>query len=422
MPLFVDNVSITVRAGDGGNGCVSFHREKFVQAGGPDGGDGGRGGDVVFVASGRMHTLMDFRFKRVFAAGNGSDGSSGRRTGASGANVVIEVPRGTVVRDSDTGKVLADFFEVDKPRTLLRGGNGGYGNQHFATPTRQAPNFAKPGERGHELNIALELKSIADLGLVGFPNVGKSTILSVVTSARPKIANYHFTTLAPNLGIVKQDEFSFVMADIPGIVEGASEGVGLGFDFLRHIERTRMLLHVIDVSGSECRDPLEDFDAIMKELEAYGSLRDKPMIVAANKIDLPSSDENIARLKEKLRPLGIPVFPVSAATRKGFTELMRAVCARIKELPEPEPFPEEEIEFANEPLTFEVTVAPDGAYEVAGGAMDQLIRSVNFSDEDSLNFFHRQLRRLGVIDALRDSGAGEGDTVRIENMEFDFTE
>ena len=250
MPLFVDKVNIRAQAGNGGNGCVSFHREKFVQAGGPDGGDGGRGGDVILVASKRLHTLMDFRYKRSFAAGNGADGSGSRRTGTRGENVTLEVPRGTVVRDADTGRILADMTETDKPRVLLRGGNGGYGNQHFATPTRQAPNYAKPGERGRSLNLVLELKSIADLGLVGFPNVGKSTILSVVTSAKPKIANYHFTTLQPNLGIVEQDGFSFIMADIPGIVEGASDGVGLGFDFLRHIERTRMLLHVIDISGS----------------------------------------------------------------------------------------------------------------------------------------------------------------------------
>jgi len=421
MPLFVDTVNIRVKAGDGGNGCVSFHREKYVQAGGPDGGDGGRGGDVVFVASDRLHTLMDFRFKRSFAAENGKDGTSSRRTGVSGESVVIEVPRGTVVRDADTGKVLLDLVETDKPKVLLRGGNGGFGNQHFATPTRQAPNYAKPGERGRMLNITLELKSIADLGLVGFPNVGKSTILSVVTSAKPKIANYHFTTLQPNLGIAQMDNFSFVIADIPGIVEGASEGIGLGFDFLRHIERTRMLLHVLDISGSECRDPNEDFDAIMKELEAYGKLRDKPMIIAANKIDLPGAEENLERLKEKLKDTDIQIFPVSAATHKGFTELMRAVVRMIKLLPEVEPFEEEELVEIKEELTFNVHNAGD-AYEVSGNALTELMRAVNFGDEDSLKFFHRSLRKMGVIDALREAGAGEGDTVRIENMEFEFME
>ncbi len=421
MPLFVDIVNIRIQAGDGGNGCVSFHREKFVQAGGPDGGDGGRGGDVVFVASDRMHTLMDFRFKRTYSAENGKDGTSGRRTGTSGAPVVIEVPRGTVIRDVESGKVLADMFETDKPRVLLKGGNGGFGNQHFATPTRQAPNFAKPGERGRTLNVSLELKSIADLGLVGFPNVGKSTILSVVTSAKPKIANYHFTTLAPNLGIAKQDEFSFIIADIPGIVEGASDGVGLGFDFLRHIERTRMLLHVIDVSGSECRDPNEDFDAIMKELEAYGKLKDKPMIVAANKCDLPGAEENLVRLKDKLEGTGIQIFPVSAATHRGFTELMRAVVKMLRTLPEVEPFNEEEVEIEPEERTFTVRKT-SGVFEVTGNAVTELIRSVNFGDRDSLDFFHRSLRKIGIIDALRNAGAGEGDTVRIEDMEFEFME
>ena len=421
MPLFVDKVQIRVQSGDGGNGCVSFHREKFVQAGGPDGGDGGRGGDVIFVASDRLHTLMDFRYKRAFVAANGSDGTSNRRTGTRGESVIVEVPRGTVVRDRESGKVLADMVETDKPKTLLRGGNGGYGNQHFATPTRQAPNYAKPGERGRSLELILELKSIADLGLVGFPNVGKSTILSVTTSAKPKIANYHFTTLQPNLGIVQQDEFSFVIADIPGIVEGASNGVGLGFDFLRHIERTRMLLHVIDISGSEDRDPLEDYDTIMKELEAYGKLREKPMIVAANKTDLPGAEENLARLRRKLAGQNIEIYPISAATRQGFTELMRAVVRRIKQLPEAEPFEEEEIELPPETRTFEI-VRRGGAYEVTGTAITELVRAVNFDDEDSLNYFHRCLRKIGIIDALRGAGAGEGDTVIIEEMEFDFTE
>lgn len=421
MPLFVDKVNIRAQAGNGGNGCVSFHREKFVQAGGPDGGDGGRGGDVILVASKRLHTLMDFRYKRSFAAGNGADGSGSRRTGTRGENVTIEVPRGTVVRDADTGRILADMTETDKPRVLLRGGNGGYGNQHFATPTRQAPNYAKPGERGRRLNLVLELKSIADLGLVGFPNVGKSMILSVVTSAKPKIANYHFTTLQPNLGIVEQDGFSFIMADIPGIVEGASDGVGLGFDFLRHIERTRMLLHVIDISGSEDRDPLDDYDAIMKELEAYGDLKNKPMFIAANKIDLPGAEENLERLREKLKGENIPIYPVSAATRQGFTPLMRALAARIRELPEPERFEEEELEEEKTERSFQIAQRA-GAYEVTGTAVTELVRSVNFGDEDSLQYFHRSLRKLGIIDALRRAGAGEGDTVRIEGMEFEFME
>ena len=421
MSLFVDKVSIRCKAGDGGNGCVSFHREKFVQAGGPDGGDGGRGGDIVFVASERMHTLMDFRFKRNFAAPNGEDGSGNRCKGKSGEALVIEAPVGTIVREKASGRVLLDLFRAGERRVLQRGGNGGFGNMHFATPTRQAPNFAKPGEKVQPMELELELKSIADVGLVGFPNVGKSTTLSVVTAARPKIANYHFTTLTPNLGIVRQDGDSFVLADIPGLVEGAAEGVGLGHDFLRHIERTRLLIHVLDISGSEGRDPLEDFDAIMKELERYGDLKNRPMIVEANKIDLPGSEENLLRLREKLAGTGIEIYPVSAAEGKGFTELMRAAAAMLRTLPPIEPFFEETPfeEMADEQIQVKVE---DGVYVLSGPSMQHLIDSVNFGDEDSLNWFHRTLRRWGVIDRLREAGAGEGDTVRLGDMEFDFVE
>ena len=421
MALFVDMVSIRCKAGDGGNGCVSFHREKYVQAGGPDGGDGGRGGDIIFVATERMHTLMDFRFKRNYSAGNGEDGSGGRCKGKSGEALVIEAPVGTIVRDKESGSVLLDLFEPDKPRVLLRGGNGGFGNARFATPTRRAPNFAKPGEKTQPMELTLELKSIADVGLVGFPNVGKSTILSVVTAARPKIANYHFTTLTPNLGIVRQDGDSFVMADIPGLVEGAADGVGLGHDFLRHVERTRLLIHVLDISGSEGRNPCEDFDAIMRELEQYGDLINRPMLVAANKIDLPGSEENIRLLKEKLEGTGIQIFPVSAATHQGFTELMRAAAAMLRELPPAQPFFEETPfeDLAEEPFTIS---KEGGVFVLAGPSMVHLINSVNFGDEDSLNWFHRTLRRWGVIDQLREAGAGEGSTVRLGDMEFDFVE
>lgn len=423
MALFVDKVTITVKAGDGGNGCVSFHREKFVQAGGPDGGDGGRGGDVVFMATDRMHTLMDFRFKRKFTAENGADGMANRRSGKSGEPVVIEVPPGTVVREKATGKLLLDLYESGVQKVLVRGGKGGFGNQHFATPTRQAPQFAKPGEKREIIELQLELKSIADVGLVGFPNVGKSTILSVVTAARPKIANYHFTTLQPNLGIVKHGDDSFVLADIPGLVEGAAEGVGLGHDFLRHVERTRMLLHVVDISGSEGRDPLQDFDAIMKELEAYGDLKNRPMIAVANKMDLPGAEENLERLKAKLKPLGIQVFAVSAATRKNFDQLMYATSELLATCPPAEPFAEEELgeltDMSGEPFTIEVD---HGVYFVSGREADRLLNSVNFDSEDSVNWFHRSLRRLGIIDALREKGAHEGDSVVFGDMEFDFVE
>ena len=421
MSLFVDKVGIRCKAGDGGNGCVSFHREKYVQAGGPDGGDGGRGGDIVFVATERMHTLMDFRFKRNFVAPNGEDGSANRCKGKSGEALVIEAPVGTIVRDKNSGRVLLDLFKADERRILQRGGNGGFGNMHFATPTRRAPNFAKPGEKVQPMELELELKSIADVGLVGFPNVGKSTTLSVVTAARPKIANYHFTTLTPNLGIVRQDGDSFVLADIPGLVEGAAEGVGLGHDFLRHVERTRLLIHVLDISGSEGRDPLEDFDAIMKELERYGDLKNRPMIVEANKIDLPGSEDNLTRLREKLKGTGIEIYPVSAAEKKGFTELMRATMAMLRTLPPIEPFFEEMPfeEMAEEQIKVSVE---DGVYVLSGPSMQHLVDSVNFGDEDSLNWFHRTLRRWGVIDMLREAGAGEGDTVRLGDMEFDFVE
>ena len=424
MALFVDVVTITVKAGDGGNGCVSFHREKFVQAGGPDGGDGGRGGDVIFEATERMHTLMDFRYKRKFTAENGGDGMANRRSGKSGEPVVIQVPPGTVVREKATGKLLLDLYQAGERKVLAKGGNGGFGNQHFATPTRQAPQFAKPGEKRDIIELTLELKSIADVGLVGFPNVGKSTILSVVTAARPKIANYHFTTLQPNLGIVKHDDYSFVVADIPGLVEGASEGVGLGHAFLRHVERTRMLLHVLDIAGSEGRDPLEDYDAIMKELEAYGDLKDRPMIVVANKMDLPGAEENLQRLREKLAGTGIDIYPVSAATRQNFKALLYATVELLETCPPAEPFLEEELGDlealgSGDPFAVE---AENGVYFVSGREMDRLMASVNFDNEDSLNWFHRSLRRLGVIDALRERGAKEGDSVVIGDMEFDFVE
>ena len=420
--MFVDKVRIKIKSGDGGNGCVSFHREKFVQAGGPDGGDGGRGGDIIFIASDRMHTLMDFRYKRSFEAENGKDGMNNRRSGINGKSVEILVPKGTVIRDAESGALLADMFEVDKPRVILHGGNGGYGNQHFATATRQAPNYAKPGERGKSLELILELKSIADLGLVGFPNVGKSTLLSVVTSARPKIANYHFTTLEPNLGICNYNDYSFIVADIPGIVEGASHGIGLGYEFLRHIERTRMLLHVIDISGSEGRDPLEDFDTIMNELNSYGKLREKRMIVAANKMDIAEDDTNLKRLKEKLDPLGIAVFPISAATHSGMEDMLRTITDYLRTLPEVEPYEEDEIvapEF--EERTFEINKTREG-YEVTGALIDDIVRGVNFGDLDSLNYFHSCLRKTGIIDALREKGATDGDTVIINEMEFEFME
>ena len=421
MASFVDRVRITAKAGNGGNGCVSFHREKFVQNGGPDGGDGGDGGNIVLVADPNMHTLLDFRFHGKYLAENGVDGSAQRCRGKRGEDLIIKVPVGTVFLRDEDGAVVADMSEPGMTKILLRGGRGGHGNHHFATPTRQAPNFAKPGIKTEMHVFRLELKTIADVGLVGFPNVGKSTILATLTAAKPKIANYHFTTLTPNLGIVKRRETDFVLADIPGLVEGASEGVGLGHDFLRHVERTRLLLHVVDAAGSEGRDPLEDFRIINEELQKYGEPMGRPQLVVLNKCDLIYDSDEIKELQKKFEDMGYQAFPVSAAMRKGFDELLDEVIRLLPELPPPLVFPEEEVE--------EYRALPDDGYTirrendvffVEGAAMQHFIDSVNFSDEESLNWFHRTLRDRGIIDALREKGAGEGSTISIGDMEFDF--
>lgn len=424
MGNFVDHVKITCKAGNGGNGSMSFHREKFVLNGGPDGGDGGNGGNVCFYADLNMHTLLDFRFKSKYTAENGVDGAAGNCTGKRGEDLIIKVPVGTVIREAESGAVVADMDTAGETRTILHGGRGGWGNRHFATPTRQAPNFAKPGIKTEVHTFLLELKTIADVGLVGYPNVGKSTILSVVTSAKPKIGNYHFTTLTPNLGIVRRHGKDIVLADIPGLIEGAADGAGLGHDFLRHVERTRLLLHVLDIAGSEGRDPVEDFDQINHELANYGELAERPQIVVCNKSDLPDSEENVARLKAHLAELGLdyPVFVVSAATHQGFDALLDKT-GDMLEAPPPIVHFEEEVSYDDsvKPGTFEVV--RDGAvFEVVGSSMQRLIDSVNFDDEESMSWFHRTLRKWGVIDALRKAGAQEGDTVRIIDMEFDFVE
>ena len=417
MALFVDHAPFVAKAGNGGNGCVSFHREKFVLNGGPDGGDGGSGGSVVLLADGSMHTLLDFRMKAKYLAPNGEDGRGGRCSGKNGADLVIKVPVGTVVR-GEGGQIVADMYEDGQRRVLLHGGRGGWGNAHFATPTRQAPNFAKPGVVTQQFKFTLELKTIADVGLVGFPNVGKSTILSVVTRAQPKIANYHFTTLTPNLGIVRHHGQDFVLADIPGLVEGAADGAGLGHDFLRHVERTRLLVHVLDMAGSEGRDPLADFEAINLELSRYGDLQNRPQIVAANKMDLPGGAENLEVFKA--RHPDVPVYAVSAATHQGFDALLGALAARLRELPPAAPYEQEEFLDDLPDLSGYSVRREGGVYLVEGAAMERLINSVNFEDSDSLKWFHLTLRRTGVIDALRRAGAGEGDTVQIEDMQFDF--
>lgn len=422
MSNFVDRVRITVKAGNGGNGSASFHREKFVINGGPDGGDGGCGGDILFYADQNMHTLLDFRFKSKYTAENGEDGKGNRCTGRRGNDLVIKVPVGTVILDDESGRVMADMDQPGETRCLLKGGKGGWGNQHFATPTRQAPNFARPGIKTEIRTLRLELKTIADVGLIGYPNVGKSSILSVVTSARPKVGNYHFTTLTPNLGIVRRFGKDIVLADIPGLIEGASEGAGLGHDFLRHVERTRLLLHVVDVSGSEGRDPVDDLDQINSELDQYGELGKLPQIIVCNKMDLPGAEENLKRIQLLAEGMGSPVFPVSAATHQGFDALLDETARQLEELPPILHYQEEEIPEETVDLdAFEIRME-EGVFVVSGPGMERLIDSVNFEDQESLNWFHRTLRRLGVIDALRAEGAGEGSTVRIGEMEFDFIE
>ena len=418
MASFVDRAPLRLKAGNGGDGAVSFHREKYVQNGGPDGGDGGDGGNVVLVADHNLHTLLDFRFRSKYAAENGENGSAVRRSGKSGEDLIIRLPVGTIVRDKE-GRIVADMFQDEERKVLLKGGRGGHGNARFATPTRQAPNFAKPGIRTQWHDLTLELKTIADVGLVGYPNVGKSSILAAVTAARPKIANYHFTTMTPNLGIVSHQGVSFAMADIPGLIENASEGAGLGFSFLRHVERTKLLIHVVDVSGSESRDPVEDYHQINEELRRYGQLDRRPQIVAANKMDLPGAEENLERLREAAGDM--PVFAVSAAARQGFDDLLNRVIQMLSALPAQERYEEAPAEVEEALKGFTVTMDRD-VYVVEGPSIERLIASVNFEDHESLLWFQATMQRSGIIDALRGAGAKEGDTVRMDDMEFDFVE
>ena len=421
---FVDKVTIQVRAGDGGAGAVALHREKYVAAGGPDGGDGGRGGNIVFTVDDHMSTLMDFRYKRKFVAGNGQPGQGKRCSGKDGESIVLKVPRGTVLRDADSGAIMHDMSSGED-YVACRGGRGGWGNKHFATPTRQVPRFAKPGLPGESHTITLELKLLADVGLVGFPNVGKSTLLSVVSNAHPKIANYHFTTLFPNLGVVYVDEgVSFVLADIPGIIEGASDGAGLGHDFLRHIDRCRLLIHLVDVSGSEGRDPVEDFEAINAELAQYNAdLASRPQLVAANKCDLlePGSD-NLERLRAHVEAKGLKLFELSAASTQGTRELMRAAAGELAHLPpvtvyEPDYVPPEpEIGTADD-----VQIRRDGdVWIVEGDWLAKLVATVNFSDYESRMYFDRCLRSAGIFDRMEAMGVQNGDTVSIYDIEFEY--
>lgn len=422
MALFVDKAHLRVKAGDGGNGCVSFHREKFVQNGGPDGGDGGKGGDIILFADPNMHTLLDFKYRSKYVASNGEDGLNRMRKGKDGENLIIKVPVGTVVIQKDTGLVVADMSDANVEKLLLKGGRGGYGNSHFATPTRQAPNFAKPGIKNNFFEFTLELKTIADVGLVGFPNVGKSTILAALTRAKPKIANYHFTTLTPNLGIVSKYDQTFVLADIPGLVEGASEGKGLGHQFLRHIERTRLILNVIDVSGSEGRDPFTDYETINKELEAYGDLKNRPQIIVLNKSDILPQDFDLEALIQRFQKMGLDVYVASAITHEGLDSLVDCIAEKLKTLPPTQVFHEESEVFVEVPDKAFVVEKVDGAYIVSGDAIERLISTVNFDDTDSINWFHKMLRKFGILDELRGLGAQEGDSILMGDMEFDFIE
>lgn len=423
--MFVDQAKIYIKAGDGGDGAVSFHREKYVAAGGPDGGDGGKGGDIVFVVDDNISNLIDFRYKRKYVAEKGQNGGGKNCSGRNAPDIVVKVPRGTVVREIKSGRILADL-STDEPAVIAHGGKGGRGNAHFATSTRQIPKFAKPGFRGDEYEVMLELKLIADVGLVGFPNVGKSTLISVVSAAKPKIANYHFTTLTPVLGVVKIEEGkSFVMADIPGLIEGASEGVGLGHEFLRHVERCRLIVHVIDVSGSEGRDPIEDFKAINHELENFSmELAEAPQIVAANKSDM-ATPEQVERLRNYVEDQGLLFYEISAATTKGTKELMYGVWERLSVLPpvkqfEAQPLTQEELDDKLiSKKDFRVTVE-DGVYFVEADWLLDILRTANMDDYSSLQYFQNVLRTSGIIDKLEEMGIEEGDTVSIFDFEFEY--
>ncbi len=427
--MFVDQVKIYVKAGNGGDGMVAFRREKFVPNGGPAGGDGGKGADVVFVVDEGLRTLVDFRFKRIFKAEHGEHGMSKSMHGRGAEDLVVKVPQGTIVKDIDTGEIIADLVAHGQRAVIAKAGRGGRGNKRFATPANPAPELSENGEPGQERNVQLELKVLADVGLVGFPSVGKSTLLSVVSAARPKIAAYHFTTIVPNLGMVDAgDGRSFVMADLPGLIEGASQGVGLGHQFLRHIERTRVIVHVIDMSGSEGRVPYEDYMAINNELEQYNlRLMERPQIIVANKMDMPDAEENLNEFKTKIAE-DIPVFPISAVTKTGLRELLLAIADKLETTPE---FPLNEIleqededtvlyKYVAEEPDFEISREPDGTFVLSGAKIERLFTMTNFERDASISRFARQLRAMGVDEALRKRGAKDGNIVRLLDYEFEF--
>ncbi len=421
--MFVDTAKISLKAGDGGHGAVSFHREKYVAAGGPDGGDGGRGGSIVFVADSNMSTLADFRYKRKYKAQNGENGGTSRCTGKSAPDLILKVPKGTLIKDAETGRIMADISD-EEPVVIAKGGNGGWGNNHFATATRQVPRFAKEGAPGEEYTVTLELKLLADVGLIGFPNVGKSTLISVVSEAKPKIANYHFTTLTPVLGVVRLEEgTSFVMADIPGLIEGAGTGIGLGHEFLRHVERCRLLLHVLDVAGSEGRDPLEDWAAINNELAVFSEeLTQRPQIVVLNKCDL-AEDEQLERVEAFFAQKNIKVFRIMAPIAEGTDALIKYVAQTLQTLPpvrrfEAEPLPMEDF---TQPKSRQFTVTvQQGVFIVDAPWLLKVMEMIDPEDYESMQYFQRVLVSSGIIDALKDKGVKQGDTVSIYDIEFDY--
>jgi len=430
--MFVDQVKIYVKGGDGGNGMVAFRREKYVPMGGPAGGDGGKGASVIFEVDEGLRTLMDFRYQRHFKAPRGEHGMSKSQHGRGAADMIVKVPPGTVVTDEDTEEIIADLVNHGQQAVIAKGGRGGRGNIRFATPANPAPEIAENGEPGQERNIILELKVLADVGLVGFPSVGKSTLLSVVSAAKPKIAEYHFTTIVPNLGVVEtEDGRSFVMADLPGLIEGAHEGIGLGHQFLRHIERTRVIVHVVDMSGMEGRNPYEDYCTINQELKEYNlRLLERPQIIVANKMDMPEAEENLEVFKQKLKE-DYPIFPISAITRQGLRELLFEIADQIENTPE---FPLHEIIDEDDTVNrvmykhekphdeFSISRDPDGTFVISGAQIERLFKMTDFSRDESVRRFARQLRGLGVDDALRLRGAKDGDTIRLLEFEFEFVD
>ena len=427
--MFTDYAKITIKSGNGGDGAITFRREKYVAAGGPDGGDGGRGGSIYFQVDPNANTLVDFRYTKKFKAQNGENGSGSNKYGKSGEDLYIDVPIGTIIKDAETGKIVADLSKEGQKELVLKGGRGGKGNSHFATATRQVPRFAQAGEEGEEKEVILELKLLADVGLLGFPNVGKSTFLSVVTDAKPKIANYHFTTLNPNLGVVDLEGANgFVIADIPGLIEGASEGIGLGHEFLRHIERTKMMIHVVDAAGSEGRDPVDDIHKINAELHAYNAeIASRPQVIAANKIDLiyddGESENPVERLKKEFEPQGIKVFPISGVTGAGIKELLYYVSTEIEKLDvapiifEPEYFPDEELINLDLPYTVE---KEDDMYIVEGPKIEKMLGYTNLDSEKGFAFFQKFLKDTGILEQLEELGIEEGDTVKMYGLQFDY--